>query len=61
MFKKSFTQLLVLSLLIVLATACGGAGADKANSNDVNECVKTGVSKADCEKLMKDVADLQKK
>ncbi|SFL73389.1 hypothetical protein SAMN03159341_10957 [Paenibacillus sp. 1_12] len=56
MLKKSFVQFMVLVLLVAMATACGTS----VSSSDVNECVKTGVSKSDCEKAMKEIQDLQK-
>lgn len=56
MLKKSFLQFIVLCLLVALATACGTSGTN----NDINECVKTGISKSDCEKAIKEIQDLQK-
>ncbi|MEK3719889.1 hypothetical protein [Paenibacillus sp. FSL H8-0034] len=56
MLKKSLLQFMVLTLLVAMATACG----TNVSSNDVNECVKSGVSKSDCEKAMKEIQDLQK-
>jgi ABC-type glycerol-3-phosphate transport system substrate-binding protein len=57
--KKYSLQVMLLGVVIVLATACGSAGA--ASSSDVAECMKAGLSKADCEQAMKEVKDLQKK